>query len=275
MTTGTVAPHLEPRFVDGPAGPLFRLDVVPDPGTTRARLLVVAPFAEEMNRARRMMITLARRLAEEGTATTIADLHGTGDSAGRFADARWRTWLDEIAFLRRSLAASAPLRLMGIRTGALLAAQSLAEDPDGIRDAFLVAPVRSGARFLMQLLRIRVAAAMARGGKETTGALRERLRTGETLCIGGYPLTPEMAQALEDASLDGASPPDVPVHWFALAGSPEMLPSAPQALLPEAWRRPDVHPHAVVEASFWALQEPTVPEALIDGIAATMRETMP
>ncbi len=273
MTPG-LSPGLLPRFTNGPSGPLFCLDVAPDRSPIRGRVLLLAPFAEEMNRARRMMITLARRLAGEGLATTIADLHGTGDSGGDFAGASWEGWLEDVAFLRRELADMAPLWLAGIRTGALLAAQSLADDPDGIAGTVLIAPVTSGARFLTQLLRIRVAAAMARGGKETTGALKERLRAGETLPVGGYPLTPAMARALEGASLAAASPPDVPVHWFELAGSPDALPSPPQTLLPEAWRRPNVRAHPVVDASFWALQEPTVPETLIDEITATMREAI-
>ncbi len=273
--TPAPACRLEAQFADGPAGPLFRLDVAPDRSPIRGRVLLLAPFAEEMNRARRMMIALARRLAGEGLVTTIADLHGTGDSGGDFADARWEGWLDDIAFLRRRLQGACPVWLAGIRTGALLAAQSLAGDPDGIAGALFVAPVGSGARFLTQLLRIRVAATMARGGRETTEALRARLRAGETLPVGGYPLTPAMAQALETASLAATSPPEVPVHWFELAGSPDTLPSPPQALLPGAWRQPDVHAHPIVDASFWALQEPTVPETLIDAVAAVMREARP
>ncbi|MFQ5348711.1 MAG: hydrolase 2, exosortase A system-associated, partial [Rhodothalassiaceae bacterium] len=82
--------QLRPRFADGPSGPLFCLDVEPAAAARRAQVLLVAPFAEELNRSRRMMIVLARQLATIGIATTITDLYATGDSAGRFAEARWQ-----------------------------------------------------------------------------------------------------------------------------------------------------------------------------------------
>ncbi|RMD87658.1 MAG: hydrolase 2, exosortase A system-associated [Alphaproteobacteria bacterium] len=268
MTQGGTA-QLRPYFADGPRGPLFCLDVEPAAAARRGHLLLIAPFAEELNRSRRMMITLARRLAFTGFAATIADLHGTGDSAGRFADASWRGWLDDLAFLRREIGDRGPLWLAGIRTGALLAAAAMAEDRAGVVGALMIAPVSSGARFLAQFLRIRIAAEMARDRRETTAALKARLEAGETLPVGGYALTPDMARALSEASLAKTPPPDVPVLWFDVAA--QAVPEGElRARLPEVWRRNAVRVHGIADAAFWSLQEPTVPARLIDGIVARL-----
>ena len=71
------------EFVAGTKGPIFvllRKPLVPPRGC----VLVVPPFAEEMNKCRRMVTELAIRLAEQGIATLQPDFYGTGDSAGDF-----------------------------------------------------------------------------------------------------------------------------------------------------------------------------------------------
>jgi len=56
-------------------------------GRCRGAYQYVAPFAEEMNKARRMAALQARAMSAAGYAVLCLDLHGCGDSAGDFADA--------------------------------------------------------------------------------------------------------------------------------------------------------------------------------------------
>ena len=88
-----MADRLCPLFIDGTAGRLFAIYLAPAPeAPRRGAVLYLPPFAEEMNRSRRMVLLQARRMVELGYQVLIVDLYGTGDSEGDFADARWAIW---------------------------------------------------------------------------------------------------------------------------------------------------------------------------------------
>src|SRR3954468_1477242 len=59
-------------------------------------ILHVHPFAEEMNKCRRMSAMMARVLAQSGWVVLQIDLLGCGDSSGEFIEARWDHWLHDI-----------------------------------------------------------------------------------------------------------------------------------------------------------------------------------
>ena len=54
---------------------------------TKGSILYIHPFAEEMNKSRRMAALQARALAKAGYAVLQLDLLGCGDSSGDFGDA--------------------------------------------------------------------------------------------------------------------------------------------------------------------------------------------
>ena len=92
-------------------------------------------------------------------------------------------------------------------------------------------PVHSGATFLTQFLRLRIANDMLSDDKEKGGgtkALRDALRGGEALEMAGYELAPALADAIE--SLDAAAllATGCPVHWF------EAVPADGRPLSPAA-----------------------------------------
>ena len=87
------------------------------------RLLLVPPFAEELNKCRRLMALCAQRLAAAGAEVWWPDLFGTGDSAGAFSDASWSHWVDDLCEIDAALAQSAPdaaPAYLALRSGALL-----------------------------------------------------------------------------------------------------------------------------------------------------------
>ena len=93
----------------------------------RARVLYVPPFAEEMNKSRRMAALAARALSAAGADVLQIDPHGTGDSSGEFRDASWQGWVDDIVEAARWLQQApgdAPLWLWSLRAGCLLAAEA-------------------------------------------------------------------------------------------------------------------------------------------------------
>ena len=84
---------MNPFFLVGGQGTLFAIYYPPAAGVPRRDgVLYVPPFAEEMNKSRRLVALQARRLAAAGFGVLVPDLYGTGDSAGDFAEARWSIW---------------------------------------------------------------------------------------------------------------------------------------------------------------------------------------
>jgi len=114
----------EPFFLNTDRGERFCLYHAPDGAQKyRGAFLYVHPFAEEMNKSRRMAVLQAKALADAGFGVLQIDLFGCGDSNGDFADARWDIWKDDLAAASQWLqerSGQIP-GLWGLRLGALLA----------------------------------------------------------------------------------------------------------------------------------------------------------
>ncbi|MEN9478057.1 MAG: hypothetical protein RLZZ300_2198, partial [Pseudomonadota bacterium] len=108
-------------------------------------MLYIHPFAEEMNKSRRMAALQSRALAATGYDVLQVDLLGCGDSSGDFSDASWQAWREDVLAGYRSLRerSTAPLILWGLRAGCLLAAETATELPEAA-DFIFWQPVISG-----------------------------------------------------------------------------------------------------------------------------------
>jgi exosortase A-associated hydrolase 1/exosortase A-associated hydrolase 2 len=275
---GRAAPA-EPFFLETADGPRFCL-FHPPAGSCRGALVYLHPFAEELNRTRRMAALGARRLAAQGVAVLQIDLHGCGDSAGDFGDASWDGWKRDTAAAAAWLRAriGGPVGLWGLRLGALLALDC-ARDPAIAPDRLLLwQPVTNGASYLTQFLRLRLAGDLLQEKGEKAGAgeksggtdaLRAQLRAGESLEVAGYRLAPALALAID--TLDGAKiAPPCPVHWCELTAARERpLPPA-GARVAAAWREQGtkVDVHLAQGPQFWSTPEIEEAPALVDTTAA-------
>lgn len=271
----------EPFFLEGAPGRRFCL-FHPPAGRCRGAVLYVHPFAEEMNRSRRMAALQARALAAHGHGVLQIDLYGCGDSSGDFGQARWAIWKDDVAraaaWLQGRLG-HAPV-LWGLRLGALLA---LDYALDGARGAvppapamLLWQPVLKGPAYLTQFLRLRMAHELLDGGNAAqsgTAAMRAALQAGETLEIAGYDLAPALAEALDGLAPLDALPPGCPVHWFeALNGAGANLPAGAARASAEWQRRGvDLHLHALACPPFWSTPEITVDEGWLAATTAALQ----
>lgn len=260
----------QPAFLDGPAGRIFTLRF-PEHGRSRApAALLVPPFAEDMNRARRFLAATGRALAAQGRTALLPDLHGTGDSAGAFADASWAAWQAEIDLLAGRLAeeTGGPVRLIGLRTGALLAAGTARRCRPAVAGVTLVQPVADGGRFLDQLLRVRIAAAMALGRRESRADLRAAWDGGEGVEIAGYHLSAALARAISACRLSELPPPaDLPVAWLDVR-PPDS--GAPLPALPAGWTGEAVARSEVAAPPVWQLAEPGPAPSLVDAVCRTL-----
>ena len=267
----------EPLFLDTPGGVRFCL-YHPPHGQARGALLYLHPFAEEMNKSRRMAALAARRLAARGVGVLQLDLHGCGDSAGQFHEARWDGWLADTKAGLDWLQARLRLQpgLWGLRLGALLALDYAARAAQAPARLLLWQPVLSGAQHLNQFLRLRVAGEMLQDspGSGGTAALRARLQAGEVLEIGGYELHPALAQALEGVDAALLAAPSCRVDWFELVPEAGRPPAAAAARLLEGWRTHgiDVQLAALAGPAFWSTQEIAEAPALLDASAALYPE---
>ncbi len=271
----------QPLFLASGAAARFGLYHAPA-APCRGAWLYLHPFAEEMNKARRMAALQAVALAAQGWAVLQLDLHGCGDSAGDFGEATWDGWRADVAlgldWLQATLGTQLPQApgLWGLRLGALLAID-YAHRPGGMAPSQLLLwqPVLQGASHLTQFLRLKVAAQMLGDGAADggTAALRQALAAGEALEIAGYALHPALAAALDE--LDAARlPPPCPVHWLevvAAAGRP--LPVAAQRIA-QSWQQAGclLHSATAPGPQFWATQEIAEAPALLQATLAALEE---
>lgn len=262
----------EPLFLDTPGGARFCL-YHPPHDQARAALLYLHPFAEEMNKSRRMAALAARRLAARGVGVLQLDLQGCGDSAGEFHEARWDGWQADVRAGLDWLQARLGLApgLWGLRLGALLALDYAARAEQAPARLLLWQPVLSGAQHLNQFLRLRVAGEMLQDGPASggTAGLRARLQAGDVLEIGGYELHPALALALDGIDAARLAAPRCRVDWFEMVAEAGRTPPAAATRLAESWRASagEVRLAALPGPAFWTTQEIAEAPALLDASA--------
>lgn len=240
----------------------------------RLRVLVLPPFAEEMNKCRPLLARVARALAAQGCACLLPDLYGTGDSGGAFGEADWNVWLADANALDAWLADRFPdsrSGLLAVRSGALLLGgmRGAAQGCTGTR-VVCWQPVLDGRRYLQQVLRLRVMAGRMTGGEESVKSLEARLAGGETLEVAGYALSAALASGLSEATLSPASLARADgAVLLEFAASVLSEPSLPVARLTTAVREAGgaAEARTVACEQFWTTQEIAVPEA---AVAATV-----
>lgn len=253
-----------PSFIAAPRGPVFALHFLP-PGDRPCRrtVMVVASFAEEMNRCRSMVTMLARRLAPRGIGTLVLDPYGTGDSGGEFTDHTWEGWRADLQAGLAWLQARGAVcdTLLGVRVGAMMASEAAAS-LGTIRHLAFWQPVLSGKTFFNQLLRIRVASDINDPqGIRKTDDLRRMLSAGDVVEIAGYEITPELARGLESAAMPAVEALSAfGIGWFeVIAQASQPVGRANQQYL-EALAAAGARCHAetVLGEPFWQVHERAV-----------------
>ena len=203
---GAAPPRLEVSFLQSSGGRRFCILHEPaGSGAVAGAMLYVHPFAEEMNKARRMAALQARALAAAGWTVLQVDLAGCGDSEGEFGEASWDRWVADVrdaAGWLRERSGHDPW-LWGLRAGCLVAAEAAA-GMGSVPGLLFWQPVLSGKQFLQQFLRLKIASQIlgsADAARVDTRELRERLLRGDSVEVAGYELSPALAAGLEAADL--------------------------------------------------------------------------
>lgn len=231
-------------------------------------IVLVPPFAEEMNQSRRMFHRFGRRLAAGGRRVVLPDLTGTGDSGGTFDAATWEQWLTDVAAARAWARTTGPAAtLVGLRLGALLAAAHARAEP--VERLVLWDPVLRGRDQIRDFLRQQVLA--ERFTRRVPGATSVReletlLESGQPVEVAGYLLAPGLASSIAGHDLATELPETGEVHWLHLGGPDEAsLAPAARALIRDlqaAGRAISVTP--VPGPRFWATSQSSAAPVLID-----------
>ena len=257
---------------------LFHRPVVGADGarTDRGAVVYIHPFAEEMNKARRMAALQSRAMAAAGYAVLQIDLHGCGDSSGDFGDATWESWLEDVELACRWMQqqSDAPLWLWGLRTGCLLVSEA-AQRNQQVYNLLFWQPVISGKQYLQQFLRLKVASDLAGGdNKAKMERLREQLQQGESVEIAGYLLSPGLAQRLMQSELtlpDSLSR----LEWLDISSRSDVALSPAAAAKLESWQTAgrSLRATPISGPAFWQTAEIAECPALIEATLLAMADS--
>lgn len=257
-------------FLEGAKGNLFCIYWHGHPHT-HTHVLLVPPFADEMNKCRRQMFLTGQHLAGLGCGVLTLDLFGTGDSHGDFGEATWDGWLNDIRSGIQWLKTqqTAKLKLIGIRTGALLCNGVVSESPREIEQCVFWQPVTLGRLFVNQFLRVAVMADMMRDEQGVSAEqMKQELQDGRSVEVGGYDLNASLAKSLSAAQLVPPKDTSTRFAWVEVASSDKPFsPASAKTIKQYQESSIDLQTCLVIGQPFWSTGEITTAPELIEKTA--------
>jgi uncharacterized protein len=250
----------------------------------RGWILYVHPFAEEMNKARRMAAQQARALSQAGFSVLLLDLHGCGDSSGEVEDTTWKIWVNDVMrgcqWLREQRRNHAPncaqhaIWLWGLRAGCLLAAEAAQQMQEACNFIFWQPP-SAGHILLQQFMRLKVAHdLLGQRTAITIDNLYRQLSAGQSISIAGYQLPPGLAFGMEAANL---TPPNqytcasrMEIFEISTFENPTMSRSLENIRLQWQQSNITVRSHLITGAKFWQSSEIEELPALINATVSAL-----
>lgn len=247
-------------------------------GHPNKAVLCLPPFAEELNKSRRMLALQGRRIARDGTVFLLPDLLGTGDSAGDFADADYEIWSRDVQFAVAWLYAQGieDIQLLGVRFGSLLADSFLRSTSQEHHRIVLWNPVIAGSTLLNQFFRTKLAAGMRSGASQGVSDLRKNLAEDGQMEIAGYFLTDRMVRSIDEARLqDLHTAASMDLLWIETGPVAEGPPTAKTQEIMTRWREQDVNASycRIKGPQFWMTPEIQEVDELLEMTANYFGET--
>jgi exosortase A-associated hydrolase 2 len=256
-------------YIDGVNGSVFLAGRRPSHDTVNDRaVLILPPFAEEMNKARRMLALQSQFGAQHGISFFLPDVVGTGDSEGDFEACRWGHWEQDVLVIVQWIRAQGftSVDLLALRSGIFLARRLLEEPIVKIGRVVLWNPVLSGKKMMGQLRRTR--RFQSREAHSGASAIEAESYTVSTPIVelAGYRIHSELIAEIETLLLERLTwPRGTNVHWLDVSLlDDDTVPSRTEAVL-EKWRQSGVDAHylRLIGRPFWLGPEiEIVPELL-------------
>lgn len=202
---------------------------LPPMRTPQTAVLICEPFGEEKRCAYRMLVRLARQLAEQGIATLRMDLSGNGDSGDTHAEATWGQWQAETT---QAVAATADLTgatkiaILGARAGALLAAAAAAAPTSTqLATVILAEPILTGADLVNDLERRQKIKDMMSGNANPSAPSDAAGAENTDRDFGGFVVSELLLQQVGAADLCQELPTTIPVHVLRVSGASKFPPA--------------------------------------------------
>ncbi|HAW91675.1 MULTISPECIES: glycosyl transferase [unclassified Arsukibacterium] len=244
--------------------------VVQSDGGNAKALVILPPFADEMNKSRHIISQFMRQATALGYSCILMDHFGTGDSEGDLSEASLALWQADLTLLVEQLAADGyrQLSFLAIRFGAIqlldLLNQSNLALP--VKHVMFWHPIFELKKFWQQFFRVKIAEQMALGEKLSQKELEQQLVDGEVIEIAGYPISPTFyASTYEgDFTLPGGLTGINPlISWFEV--SQMTTPGANvQKYLSQLQQSCPVNFKMVAEAPFWNTTELASADTLLN-----------
>ncbi len=199
-------PRAEPLFFTVGGKPVYAVYHPARPGRERAPVVVHChTLGVEHLTSYRAEVLGARAAAAAGCPALRYHARGHGDSAGDFARVTLQSLVEDAraaADHARRLSGAARVIWVGVRFGALVAAEALRGRPDGAALA-LWEPVHEPAGYFRAMLRNLLFSQVVKGERPTAsvdGLMRE-LESDGAVAVHGYYLHRELVRSSHDASL--------------------------------------------------------------------------
>lgn len=162
------------------------------PGQLNGAVLLLPPFADEMNKCRHLLNQLMRNIAQLEYDCYLPDHYGTGDSEGDLNQTTtdiWRRDLQQLLlFITRR--GYTNISFIALRFGTLqlfdLLAQHTLDMP--LHKVVLWQPILDTGKFWQHFVRIKVAQSMQTRTAQTQASLEQHLAQGSEIEIAGYPV---------------------------------------------------------------------------------------
>ena len=145
---------MEAFFFGPSATQLFGAYHAPQGASRREGIVLCNPFGQEYMRAHRSFRRLAINLAAKGFSVLRFDYRGTGDSAGTLQGVTAKDWMQDIEYAIQELmdvAAVQKVSVLGLRLGALLAAEVVAKNKS-VNKLVLWDPIVSGRAYVDEIV---------------------------------------------------------------------------------------------------------------------------
>lgn len=257
---------LQSGFMKGCRGHiLLQASTVPQ---SEHAVLILPPFAEEMNKSRHIISQLMQQNKQAGISSFMLDHYGTGDSEGDLDLATTDIWRQDLQLLLAQLqtAGFSRLSVVAIRFGAMQLFDLLNHQPLALQldKVVLWQPLLDISRFWLQLYRLKITEQMALGQKLTQAELEQSLQQDNTLEIAGYPISKAFSESTRQLNIQ---PPAILATasncWFEISQLPNVAATTQKAVTHYQQSFPLSFQH-ISNAPFWNTQELATADNLIN-----------
>ena len=231
---------LNSGFLTGCEGQLFLSVQLNNARQTAAAcsgaVVILPPFADEMNKCRHLIANLMRQLAANAFDSFLLDNYGTGDSGGDLDLASVDIWRTDLQQLLQLIAQCGyqHVSFVTVRFGSLQLFDLLNHSPLPLplQQVVLWQPWFDTARFWQQFARIKLAETLGSTNTLTQTDIAQQLNAGTAIEIAGYPInTTFYSSLMQLQSQFPAMLENRLVHWFNSTTSATVAPAVQQHII--------------------------------------------